>query len=79
MTSAEALPPAVEGLSLESTTETSKFPNSFPSLNPVDIYREHISEKLAEATGLEAEKIYPKLNWTSTLDKGDLVLPVWED
>lgn len=79
MTSAEALPPAVEGLSLQSTTETSKFPNSFPSLNPVDIYREHISEKLADATGLEAEKIYPKLNWTSTLDKGDLVLPVWSD
>lgn len=76
MASAAALPTAVEGLSLQSTAETSKFPNSFPSLNPVDIYREHIAEKLALVSGIEAEKIYPKLSWTSTLDKGDLTLPV---
>lgn len=76
MASAEVLPTAVDGLSLQTTAETSKFPNSFPSLNPVDIYREHIAQKLSDATGIEPEKIYPKLNWTSTLDKGDLVLPV---
>ena len=67
---------SVEGLSLQSTSETSKFANCFPSLNPVDIYREHIAEKLSEGTGIEAEKIYSRLMWTSTLDKGDLVLPV---
>lgn len=70
------LPISVEGLSLQSTSETSKFANCFPSLNPVDIYREHIAEKLSEGTGIEAEKIYSRLMWTSTLDKGDLVLPV---
>lgn len=70
------LPVSVEGLSLQSTTETSKFAGCFPALNPVDIYREHIAEKLSEGTGIEAEKIYSRLMWTSTLDKGDLVLPV---
>ncbi|PLB40267.1 arginine--tRNA ligase [Aspergillus candidus] len=70
------LPTAVEALTLQTTSETSKFPNCFPSLNPVDIYREHIAQKLGEATGIDQEKIYSRLQWTSTLDKGDLVLPV---
>lgn len=77
MTSAEGqLPVSVESLSLHSTTEKSKFPDCFPSLNPVDVYRAHIAEKLGEVTGIEPEKIYPRLQWTNTLDKGDLVLPV---
>ncbi|KAB8273832.1 hypothetical protein BDV30DRAFT_210121 [Aspergillus minisclerotigenes] len=76
MASAADLTVAVEGLKLQSTTETSKFPNSFPSLNPVDIYREHIAEKLGAATGIDSEKIYTRLQWSSTLDKGDLLLPV---
>lgn len=70
------LPVSVEGLSLQSTSETSKFANCFPSLNPVDIYREHIAEKLSEGAGIEADKIYARLMWTNALDKGDLVLPV---
>ncbi|KAL4878036.1 hypothetical protein BJY04DRAFT_196930 [Aspergillus karnatakaensis] len=74
--SAASLPAAVESLSLHTTSETSKFPNSFPSLNPVDIYRGHIAEKLGEAAGIEPEKIYSRLQWTNSLDKGDLVLPV---
>ncbi|EAW14322.1 arginine--tRNA ligase [Aspergillus clavatus NRRL 1] len=76
MASAADLPVAVEGLTIHSTSETSKFPNCYPSLNPVDIYREHIAEKLGAATGIEPEKIYTKLQWTNTLDKGDLLLPV---
>lgn len=71
--------PAVEGLTLHSTSEASKFPNCYPSLNPVDIYREHIAEKLGAATGIDAEKIYTRLQWTNTLDKGDLVLPVRDE
>lgn len=77
MSSAEGqLPISIEGLSLHSTTEKSKFPDCFPSLNPVDIYRAHIAEKLGEATGIEPEKIYQRLQWTNILEKGDLVLPV---
>ncbi|KKY20115.1 putative arginyl-trna synthetase [Phaeomoniella chlamydospora] len=52
------------------------FPNSHPEINPVDIYREHISNALGTIVGLEPEAIYPKLQWTQTLDKGDLMLPV---
>ncbi|KAF7159752.1 hypothetical protein CNMCM6106_007154 [Aspergillus hiratsukae] len=76
MASAADLPVAVEGLTLQSTAETSRFPGCYPSLNPMDMYRAHIAEKLGTATGIEPEKIYPKLSWTNTLDKGDLVLPV---
>ncbi|OOF99542.1 hypothetical protein ASPCADRAFT_203316 [Aspergillus carbonarius ITEM 5010] len=76
MTSAADLAVSIEGLTIQSTSETSKFPNCFPSLNPVDIYREHIAEKLAEATGIDAEKIFTRIAWTNSLDKGDLVLPV---
>ncbi|KKK13606.1 arginyl-tRNA synthetase [Aspergillus ochraceoroseus] len=76
MASIAGLPAAVEGLSLHSSTETSKFANCYPSLNPVDIYREHIAEKLGAAAGIEPEKIYTRLQWTNSLDKGDLVLPV---
>jgi arginyl-tRNA synthetase len=76
MASADSLPAAVESLSLQTTSETSKFPNCYPSLNPVDVYREHIAEQLAPVAGVDAEKIYTRLQWTNTLDKGDLVLPV---
>jgi hypothetical protein len=64
------------GLSLHSTSEKSKFPACFPSLNPVDVYREHIAESLGQVTGIDPIKIYQRLAWTNTLDKGDLSLPV---
>ena len=76
MTFTDQLPAAVQGLTLHQTDERSRFPDCYPSLNPVDIYREHIAEKLGAAAGIEPEKIYTRLNWTNTLDKGDLVLPV---
>ncbi|VDB93484.1 Bgt-630 [Blumeria graminis f. sp. tritici] len=53
-----------------------KFPNCYPELNSVDIYRAHLTSILTELTGVEASIIYPALQWTQTLDKGDLVLPV---
>lgn len=68
--------PAVENLSLHSTNEQSKFPDCYPSLNPVDIYREHIAESLGKASGIDPLTIFQRLNWTNTLDKGDLILPV---
>ncbi|KAE8447908.1 hypothetical protein EG329_009980 [Mollisiaceae sp. DMI_Dod_QoI] len=53
-----------------------KYPNCFPEVNPVDIYRSHLTSILTEVTGVEASIIYPALQWTQTLEKGDLVLPV---
>lgn len=42
----------------------------------MDTIRAHIAEELGKAAGIDAEKIYARLAWTSTLDKGDLSLPV---
>ena len=49
---------------------------SFDSVNPVDIYREHIADALAPIVGLPAQEILHRLQWTLTQDKGDLMLPV---
>lgn len=76
MASADSLTASVQALSLQSTTKTSKFAGCFPSLNPMDIYREHIAEELGKAAGIDPELIFSRLAWTNTLDKGDLSLPV---
>jgi arginyl-tRNA synthetase len=52
------------------------YPNCYPELNPVDIYRAHLTSILTKITGVEASIVYPALQWTQTLEKGDLVLPV---
>lgn len=67
---------SIEGLSLQSTDKNSKFQDCFPSLNPIDIYREYIAEELAKVSGVDAEKIFPRIAWTATLEKGDLSLAV---
>lgn len=64
------------GVSSDGYSTFSRYPKSYPSLNPVDIYREHIAEQLASITGIEASEIFTKLQWTQTLDKGDLMLPI---
>lgn len=53
-----------------------KQPNTYPELNPVDIYRSHITELLASISGVEEDVIYRAVQWTQTLDKGDLVIAV---
>lgn len=52
------------------------YPNCYPEYNPTDVYRAHITEILAEVTGVDPAIVYPALQWTQTLEKGDLVLPV---
>ena len=52
----------------------STFPNSYPHLNPIDAYREHISSMLAPIVGQDPAEVYPKLQWTQELKKGDLTL-----
>lgn len=49
-------------------------PNTYPALNPVDIYRSHIAELLAPISGVDSKIIYNALQWPKTLDMGDLVL-----
>ena len=62
--------------SLATTSGTANVQASFTAVNPVDVYRAHISKELAPLTGVDAIEIYPRLQWTQTLDKGDVVLPV---
>lgn len=52
------------------------FPNSNPAKNPVDIFRSYISEELSKISGVDRAMIYPALEFTSTPDKGDLLIPV---
>ncbi|RMZ70184.1 hypothetical protein GMOD_00000244 [Pyrenophora seminiperda CCB06] len=51
-------------------------PECYPSLNPFDVYRIHLANVLSEVTGVQPKTIYPLLQRTATLDKGDLLLPV---
>lgn len=44
--------------------------------NPIDVYRQHISDTLAPIAGKPSGEIYERLAWTQTFDKGDLGLPV---
>jgi arginyl-tRNA synthetase len=53
-----------------------QYPNYYPEINPVDIYRAHLTDLLKDVTGVDPAIIYPSLQWTQTLEKGDLVLPV---
>ncbi|KAF2843251.1 arginyl-tRNA synthetase [Patellaria atrata CBS 101060] len=57
-------------------SEVPQAPNTYPNFNPVDIYRSHLTDLLAPITGVEPKIIYPVLQWTQTLDMGDIVLPV---
>ncbi|KAF5007232.1 hypothetical protein FDECE_6426 [Fusarium decemcellulare] len=52
------------------------YPNCHPDTNPVDIYRSHITGILHEITGVDPKIIYPAIQWTQTLDKGDAILAV---
>lgn len=71
---ADELAKQLESLGLSKPLEHYK--NCHPEANPVDIYRSHLTEILTEVTGVDAAIVYPALQWTLTLEKGDLVLPV---
>ncbi|OJD31383.1 arginyl-trna synthetase [Diplodia corticola] len=57
-------------------SDVPKAPNTHPELNPFDIYRSHITNLLAQSSGVDPKIIYPTLQWTQSLEKGDLTLAV---
>ncbi|KAF8545190.1 hypothetical protein BDD12DRAFT_871871 [Trichophaea hybrida] len=72
-------PPSLESLNerLQSLSIDDPLPvytDSNPTLNPVDIYRCYIAHHLAPITGVDISLVYPALEWTQTLDKGDLIV-----
>ncbi|PUU73567.1 tRNA synthetases class I (R)-domain-containing protein [Tuber borchii] len=50
------------------------FPDSNPTTNPIDVYRCYIADVLAPITGVDIKLVYPALEWTQNLEKGDLIL-----
>ncbi|PTB80855.1 arginyl-tRNA synthetase [Trichoderma longibrachiatum ATCC 18648] len=64
----------VNGLTLDSVTQ--KYPQAHPEINPLDLYRAHLSNVLAGISGVDSQIVYPAINWTTGLDKGDFVLAV---
>ncbi len=62
----------VDGLNLDEASQ--KYPNCFPSRNPFDLYRAHLAGLVAGLANVDAKIVYPSLQWTSGLDKGDIVM-----
>lgn len=52
------------------------YPESNITTNPIDVFRSYITKTLSEISGVDANLIYPALEWTTGFDKGDLVLAV---
>ncbi|KAF2015611.1 arginyl-tRNA synthetase [Aaosphaeria arxii CBS 175.79] len=63
-------------LSKVGLNDVPKQPNTYPELNPFDIYRSHITDLLAQQTGIDKAIIYPTLAWTAKPENGDLQLAV---
>ena len=49
---------------------------SYPDVNVVDLMRNYISEELHKISGVDRSLIYPALEWTNTMERGDLLIPV---
>ena len=64
----------VDGLSFQDAEE--KYPNCYPSKDPFDFYRAHLADVLTKVTGVDPKIVYPALQWTTGLDKGDVIVAV---
>lgn len=64
---------SLEKLSLK---EPTKYEGSYPEYNTVDLLRNYITQELSKISGVEPKLIFPALEWTNTLDRGDLLIPI---
>ncbi len=62
----------VKGLSLDSVAE--KYPGAHPEVNPLDLYKAHLSNVLASISDIAPATVYSVVQWTQSLDKGDFVV-----
>lgn len=51
-------------------------PASFPEANAVDLMRNYITDELHRLSSIDKSIIYPALDTPSTLEKGDLIVPL---
>ncbi|KAK5962686.1 arginine--tRNA ligase PWA37_005127 [Arxiozyma heterogenica] len=56
--------------------EPEKLEGSFPEVNVVDLMRNYIAVELSKISGVDKSLIYPALEWTNTMERGDLLIPV---
>jgi len=49
---------------------------SYPDVNVVDLMRNYIAEELHKISGVDTSLIFPALEWTNTMERGDLLIPV---
>ncbi|SCU91811.1 LADA_0F12222g1_1 [Lachancea dasiensis] len=59
-----------------SIQEPATMEGSFPKYNVVDLMRNYVSQELSKISGVDVKLIYEALEWTNTLDRGDLLIPV---
>lgn len=71
-TGIEELVKLTSNLSLDTIHD--KFSNCYPETNPIDVYRAHLTNVLEKVTGVDPKIIYPAIQWTQGLDKGDLIV-----
>lgn len=71
-TQAQALEALNNKLKTLGISEVPAEPNTYPALNPFDLYRSHVTELLAKSTGIDAKIIYPTLQRTVKTEHGDL-------
>jgi hypothetical protein len=76
LTHTQTVAQLAEELNSIGISEVPRQPNTYPELNPVDLYRSHIAELLAPIAGVDTKIVYNALQWTQTLAMGDLVIPV---
>lgn len=50
------------------------FPGFYPERNPLDNYRAHIATSLSEVSGVDSSIVWPAVQWTSALEKGDFII-----
>lgn len=64
------------GLANLSLKEPTVFQGSFPHYNTIDVLRNYITQELSKISGVDSSIIFPALEWTNTLDRGDLLIPI---
>ncbi|GMM29114.1 arginine--tRNA ligase [Martiniozyma asiatica (nom. inval.)] len=50
--------------------------SSFPEYNTVDLCKNYIAANLSQLAGVDTSIVFPALDWASTLDNGDLIVPL---
>ena len=76
MSSAQEMKSISEGLSKLGLSQPESLKDSYPESNVTDVLRNYITNELHRISNVERELIFQSLDSPSTLDKGDLIIPI---